>query len=156
MKPKRRRLASVELELSRIAIASPAPERYEVIRTHAATGRTQLHAWNFIVKGAAENEARTMNEVAAKDGGRTRATSGHDESGWRYEVRGPGAPPEGKRRCITAPDERGPRIDTLPWRAEQKPLHLPPRLDGKGKDYARAVFDSQRERTALAAALGDS
>lgn len=27
---------------------------------------------------------------------------------------------------ITSPDERGPRIDTLPRRAQSKPLHLPP------------------------------
>lgn len=64
-----------------------APPRFEVVREHPATGRSQLHAWDFIVKGAAENEATLMNDQARANQGRTLAHSGLLETGWIYRAR---------------------------------------------------------------------
>lgn len=92
-----------------------APARFEVVREHAATGRMQLHAWDFIVEGAAENEARLMNRLAAEDAGRTWTTGGHLETGWRYFVRSlaPAAPPHANGISTRRPSIEPPKQERV-------------------------------------------
>lgn len=69
------------------ARAPAKPPTFEVVRVHAETGRVQLHAWDHATEIEALADADSMNREAARNGGRTLATSGRLETGWIYSTR---------------------------------------------------------------------
>lgn len=68
----------------------PLTPRWEVVREHAATGRSQLVAWNQD-RDTADTIAFTYNHDL-DDQGRTLAASGILEAGWVYVARPQGQP----------------------------------------------------------------
>lgn len=65
---------------------TPVP-RYEVVREHPATGRSQLVAWDILTWQDAVHDAERANARTQENGGQTMTQGGHLESGWTYSAR---------------------------------------------------------------------